>query len=444
MQERKNNPSLERQIFINCETTGLWLEQDRIVEISCLVFQNGQPTGASLCASINPERACDAAATEVHGHSDAFLATQPVFADVAPDFLNYIQGAELVMYNAAFDCAFLNAELERLTLPQGQSCIEDYAGDIKDTQKLARAIFPNSKSSMTEIAARLGLQAETSPMPREIDLVQLQANIYMALQAIDLVQNVQSTALQATGGAGSGHIIFASLDALGDVPTCHFAKTQKGRHPQTIIPAQISNDPAMLVIQDAATAHYLHNQTALWQQLQQLTQSTTLHDLIRAKCPNHTPRFPTTTEMPNPALCAAQAYHSYLNKVPEKADWAKFLALELADLKKLTKTISLLGEVVFYTDQKIRSDEYVSEYSAQYRFDSMLWGKHRSWLGKMLSEAVVRILSMRQITANHDGEELAQSGILRFDKKKIWLEWVGSATIAALQKNYLHQEGNNE
>ena len=45
-----------------------------------------------------------------------FLAGQPRFAEVAAEWLEFVRGAELVIHNAPFDVAFLDAELARLGL----------------------------------------------------------------------------------------------------------------------------------------------------------------------------------------------------------------------------------------------------------------------------------------------------------------------------------------
>ena len=70
------------------------------------------PTGQYLY--INPERPMPKEAFDVHGLGDDFLKKQPVFAEVADDFIELLGGSVLVIHNAAFDMKFLNAELEWL------------------------------------------------------------------------------------------------------------------------------------------------------------------------------------------------------------------------------------------------------------------------------------------------------------------------------------------
>ena len=56
----------------------------------------------------------DRGALEVHGIEDEFLAKQPRFAEVAHEFLEFVNGAELVIHNADFDVEFIDHELRRI------------------------------------------------------------------------------------------------------------------------------------------------------------------------------------------------------------------------------------------------------------------------------------------------------------------------------------------
>ena len=73
-----------RQIVLDTETTGLEVaEGHRIIEIGCVELVNRQPTGRDLHLYINPQRAIDAGAQEVHGITAEFLVDKPVFAEIA-------------------------------------------------------------------------------------------------------------------------------------------------------------------------------------------------------------------------------------------------------------------------------------------------------------------------------------------------------------------------
>ena len=96
--------SLMRQIVLDTETTGLEPEQGhRIIEIGCVELLERRLTGNNFHVYLQPDREIDAAAVEVHGITNEFLADKPRFADIAEDLIAYLKGAELVIHNAPFD-----------------------------------------------------------------------------------------------------------------------------------------------------------------------------------------------------------------------------------------------------------------------------------------------------------------------------------------------------
>ncbi|MEA2093073.1 MAG: exonuclease domain-containing protein, partial [Pseudomonadota bacterium] len=104
-----------RQIVLDTETTGLEpSDGHRIIEIGCVELVNRRITGSTYHQYIRPDRIIDAGAIEVHGITNEFLADKPGFADIAEEFLAFIQGAELVIHNAPFDVGFIDHEFKRL------------------------------------------------------------------------------------------------------------------------------------------------------------------------------------------------------------------------------------------------------------------------------------------------------------------------------------------
>jgi len=104
-----------RQIVLDTETTGLEVSQGhRVIEIGCIELVNRRVTGNHWHYYFNPDREVDIGAFEVHGISNEFLQDKPCFAELADEFYRYVEGAELVIHNAAFDMGFLNRELSLL------------------------------------------------------------------------------------------------------------------------------------------------------------------------------------------------------------------------------------------------------------------------------------------------------------------------------------------
>jgi DNA polymerase III epsilon subunit-like protein len=86
----------------------------KIFEIGCVELVTRLLTWRHYNLYINPQREVEAGAIEVHGITNAMLAGKPVFAQIAEDFLAFVEGAELVIHNAPFDLGFLNHELRAI------------------------------------------------------------------------------------------------------------------------------------------------------------------------------------------------------------------------------------------------------------------------------------------------------------------------------------------
>jgi DNA polymerase III subunit epsilon len=141
-----------RQVVLDTETTGLEPQAGhRIIEIGCVELVNRRRTSNRFHRYVNPGRAVDAGALQVHGIDDEFLSSQPRFAEVAAEFLEFVRGAELVIHNADFDVEFLNYELRRLdSVPhQIRDCCQ-----VLDTLALARRLHPGQRNTLDALAKR--------------------------------------------------------------------------------------------------------------------------------------------------------------------------------------------------------------------------------------------------------------------------------------------------
>ncbi|MCH8542801.1 MAG: DNA polymerase III subunit epsilon [Alcanivorax sp.] len=172
-----------RQIVLDTETTGLEpSEGHRIIEIGCVELIGRRPTGNNCHLYINPEREIDDGALEVHGITREFLADKPVFSDVVQGFLDYIDGAELVIHNAAFDVGFLNHELAMLSAARGaaQGRIEDRC-KVLDTLALARNKHPGQKNNLDALCRRYGIDNSHRELHGALLDAQILAEVYLIM-----------------------------------------------------------------------------------------------------------------------------------------------------------------------------------------------------------------------------------------------------------------------
>ncbi len=168
-----------RQIVLDTETTGLEVSLGhRIIEIGCIELVNRRVTGNHWHYYINPDRAVDSGAFEVHGISDEFLQDKHRFSELAEEFHGYVVGAELIIHNAPFDIGFLDNELALLDPPVGSltECC-----DILDTLPLARQKHPGQKNNLDALCKRYGIDNSNRSLHGALLDARILADVYLAM-----------------------------------------------------------------------------------------------------------------------------------------------------------------------------------------------------------------------------------------------------------------------
>jgi len=143
---KNEKPANNRQIVLDTETTGLDPKQGhKIIEIGCVEMINRRLTGNNYHQFIQPDREIDEGAQAVHGISNEFLADKPRFIDVVKDFIEYIDGSELIIHNAPFDVGFIDHEFKWAGAEYGS--VSSYCSVI-DTLVMARKMRPGKKNNL--------------------------------------------------------------------------------------------------------------------------------------------------------------------------------------------------------------------------------------------------------------------------------------------------------
>lgn len=96
-----------RAVVLDTETTGLGAAF--LVEVSVLAVDGT----VLLDTLVDPGVPIPAAATAIHGITDAMVAGAPRFADVLPALTRLMLGRRVVIYNDSFDRGILRTELDR-------------------------------------------------------------------------------------------------------------------------------------------------------------------------------------------------------------------------------------------------------------------------------------------------------------------------------------------
>lgn len=170
-----------RQIVLDTETTGLeWRKGNRVVEIGCVELVERRPTGRTFHQYLKPDCAFEAGAQEVTGLTLEFLADKPRFDEVVGEFLAFVDGAELVIHNAAFDVGFLENELMLLGGAHGK--LLDRVR-VLDSLEMARQRYPGQRNSLDALCRRLGVDNAHRQLHGALLDAQLLAEAFLAMTA---------------------------------------------------------------------------------------------------------------------------------------------------------------------------------------------------------------------------------------------------------------------
>lgn len=214
-----------RQIVLDTETTGLEVSSGhRIIEIGCVELVNRKLTGNHFHQYINPEREIDQGAIEVHGITNDYLADKPVFERIASDFIDFVEGAELVIHNAPFDVGFLDAELKRVDIAPLESVCT-----VIDTLVMARGRHPGQRNNLDALCQRYDVDNSQRDLHGALLDAEILADVYLAM----------------TGG--QTNLLLSDSDS-GD-------SGQQGAETLTRLPANRQRLPVIAATADELAAH---------------------------------------------------------------------------------------------------------------------------------------------------------------------------------------------
>ncbi|MFV1973552.1 MAG: DNA polymerase III subunit epsilon [Thiohalobacterales bacterium] len=201
-----------RQIVLDTETTGLEAsEGHRIIEIGCVELINRRLTGNTWHQYLQPDREIDAGAIEVHGITNESLADKPRFADIAGEFLAFIEGAELVIHNAPFDVGFLDHELKRVDRklpPIGKRC------RVVDTLVIARRQHPGQRNSLDALCKRYEIDNSQRELHGALLDAEILADVYLTMTGGQVTLSLDSYADSPGGQAQEAHRLPADRPPL--------------------------------------------------------------------------------------------------------------------------------------------------------------------------------------------------------------------------------------
>jgi DNA polymerase III subunit epsilon len=168
-----------RQVVVDTETTGLEVSAGhRVLEVGCVEIIGRKLTRRHFHHYINPQRDIDDGALEVHGITRGFLQDKPIFADIWSGFLEFIEGAELIMHNASFDTQFINQEMKLMSKQLG--VLTDYCSVI-DSLELARSKHPGQKNNLDALCKRYNVDNSQRDLHGALLDAEILADVYLLL-----------------------------------------------------------------------------------------------------------------------------------------------------------------------------------------------------------------------------------------------------------------------
>ncbi|HVL75513.1 MAG TPA: DNA polymerase III subunit epsilon [Noviherbaspirillum sp.] len=215
-----------RQIVLDTETTGLNPRSgDRIIEVGCVEILNRQLTGNNYHVYINPERDSEEGALAVHGLTTEFLSDKPKFAEIAGELLDYVRDAEIIIHNAPFDLAFLDAEFERLGLP----AFDRHVAGITDTLVQAKQMYPGKRNSLDALCDRYGVSNAHRTLHGALLDAELLAEVYLAMTR---GQNSLTIDLMAAEETAEGTA--ADMPPIGEIIVLAASEEELAEHEQVL------------------------------------------------------------------------------------------------------------------------------------------------------------------------------------------------------------------
>ncbi len=191
-----------RQIVLDTETTGLEVSDGhRVIEIGCIELVNRRPSGRNWHRYLRPEREVDPGALAVHGITNEFLASQPLFGEVAAEFLEFIDGAELVIHNARVR--------RRVPRWRTRACRDRRRPSprvcrVLDTLALSRRMHPGQRNSLDALCKRYNVDNSGRDLHGALLDARILADVYLAMSGGQAALGLDASPAEAALAAAPG------------------------------------------------------------------------------------------------------------------------------------------------------------------------------------------------------------------------------------------------
>jgi DNA polymerase-3 subunit epsilon len=147
---------IHQEIFVclDCESTGLEPEKDRMIEVAAARF-NFEKIVQQYETLIDPECEIPSSSQEIHKISQEMVQGKPKVAEILPALLKLIDGHILVGHGIGFDIALIAAEAKRHQIPT-----KIHEAPFIDTLRLARLYGESPINSLDKLRQHFNIEAQ--------------------------------------------------------------------------------------------------------------------------------------------------------------------------------------------------------------------------------------------------------------------------------------------
>lgn len=155
-------------ICVDVEATGLSAQEDRVVEVACIVFTFDKILD-EYETLINPLRDIPQESIDIHNITNEMVQGQPVITDVLPIIFKMIGKRPIIGHSIGFDIEMLKQEAERNAIPTSI-----HLNKSIDTVRLARLYGEAPSNSLEVLRQHFSIEAEGAHRAKSDVLVNIQ------------------------------------------------------------------------------------------------------------------------------------------------------------------------------------------------------------------------------------------------------------------------------
>ncbi len=147
---------IEKQKFIciDCETTGLDVQEDRIIEVAVMLF-DFHTIEAQFQSLVDPERIIPEASIAIHHITQEMVAGKPKIDQLLPDILALVSDHIIIGHGVQFDIELIALAAERAKIP-----CQIRKNKFLDTLRMARLYGQSPVNSLEYLRKHFNIPLE--------------------------------------------------------------------------------------------------------------------------------------------------------------------------------------------------------------------------------------------------------------------------------------------